>query len=109
MTVEIHPRALTAVGNAARHVGETMISQVATELGDGQQDASSARIQELATKGSLDLTLSSWITAGRSLAGNVTSTGDKFITTSNVYVAHDNAGYDEFKHLPVHRGGARPN
>lgn len=109
MAVDIHPRALTKVGTTARHVGETMLNQVATELGDGQDDAAGARIQELATKGSLDLTLSSWILAGNSLAGNVTTTGDKFVTTSNTFVMHDGKGYDEFAHVPVHRGGARPN
>src|SRR4051812_38653751 len=108
MAVDIHPHALTTVGTTARHVGETMLGNVATDLGAGQDDAAGARIHELATKGSLDLTLSSWILAGKSLAGNVTTTGDKFVTTANTYVSHDGKGYDEFAHVPVHRGGARP-
>lgn len=31
------------------------------------------------------------------------------LTTSNTFVTHDGKGYDEFAHVPVHRGGARPN
>lgn len=109
MAVDIHPHALTTVGTTARHVGETMLNQVSVELKDGEADTGAARIKELATKGSLDLTLSSWILVGDSLAEDVTTTGDKFVATSNTFVTHDGKGYDEFAHVPFHRGGARPN
>lgn len=107
MDVTIEPAVVTAMGNVARHVGETMIGVVPRDLADAQGDAAAARIRELASSGQLDACLSTWTDVGTGMRDKTVSTGDKLLASVHVYVTSDHQSADLFRATPVY-GEARP-
>lgn len=104
MKVTIQPPAVTAIGNAARDVGETVLANVPKELTRGQERLGRARIHELASKGALDAVLSQWIDNGDEGSRKTVSVGNKFISTVNIYVTSDHESGSLFNFVPPYRG-----
>ncbi|HEX6443737.1 MAG TPA: hypothetical protein VF053_01515 [Streptosporangiales bacterium] len=79
-----------------------MVKPAHGELGSAGKDEGGAHLKGFASKGSLDSLLDVWEPTTSGLQSNVHETGDKLLSTANIYVSTDNAGVDLFKYIPWH-------
>lgn len=106
MSATIEPSAVRSVGGKARHIGDTTVHFAAKSLTTGEQDEGGAHLNGFVTKTGLDSVFSWWQPAASGLSDNVSSTGDKLVSTANIYESTDNANVDQFRFIPW---GKRPH
>lgn len=100
MSASIEPAAVRSVGGKAQHIGDTTVSFAAKSLTTAERDEGGAHLQGFTSKTGLNSVFTWWQPASSGLSTNVSSTGDKLISTANIYESTDNANVDQFRFIP---------
>lgn len=86
---------LTFVGNRVREAG-TIATSAKDELLLGESDAAGTALAGFETKAALATLFENWVGAASGLSDAVETTGDKLVTTANVYAGGDQLSAGEF-------------